>query len=101
MSSMSQGKNGRLPRYTKNVLEFTPNFIRVDADELTYPLHVILRYRLEQSLLSGDLSVKELPLAWNDMFMKSLALGQQMIGTGVCKIFTGTMELLAISLRIH
>jgi carboxypeptidase Taq len=41
-------------------------FIRVDADEVTYPLHIILRYRLEQALLSGDLSVKDLPLAWND-----------------------------------
>ncbi len=41
-------------------------FIRVDADEVTYPLHIILRYRLEQALLAGDLAVKELPLAWND-----------------------------------
>ena len=41
-------------------------FIRVDADEVTYPLHIILRYRLEQALLSGDLALKDLPLAWND-----------------------------------
>jgi carboxypeptidase Taq len=41
-------------------------FIRVDADEVTYPLHIILRYRLEQALLSGDLVVKDLPGAWND-----------------------------------
>ena len=82
-------------------LRITPNFIRVDADELTYPLHVILRYKLEQSLLSGDLSVKELPLAWNDMFMKSFGFRPTNDRTGVCKIFTGTMERLAISLRIH
>ncbi len=39
-------------------------FIRVDADEVTYPLHVILRYRLEKALLSGDLPVADLPSAW-------------------------------------
>ena len=41
-------------------------FIRVEADEVTYPLHVILRTRLERALLSGDLTVVELPGAWNE-----------------------------------
>jgi carboxypeptidase Taq len=40
------------------------SFIRVDADEVTYPAHVILRYRLERGLLSGDLPVADLPDAW-------------------------------------
>jgi carboxypeptidase Taq len=40
--------------------------IRVDADEVTYPLHIVLRYRLEQALLNGDLEVADLPGAWND-----------------------------------
>ena len=44
------------------------SFIRVDADEVTYPLHVILRYRLERALISGDLAVTDLPTAWNDGF---------------------------------
>jgi carboxypeptidase Taq len=43
-----------------------PGFIRVDADEVTYPLHIILRYRLEQAMLSGDLDLADLPGAWND-----------------------------------
>lgn len=47
------------------------SLIRVDADEVTYPAHVILRYRLEKALLSGDLSLKDLPGAWRDG-MKSL-----------------------------
>ena len=42
------------------------SFIRVDADEMTYPLHIILRYRLERALLSGDLPLADLPGAWND-----------------------------------
>jgi carboxypeptidase Taq len=41
-------------------------FIRVDADEATYPLHVILRHRLERALVAGDLAVGDLPGAWND-----------------------------------
>ncbi|MCS6877139.1 MAG: carboxypeptidase M32 [Geminicoccaceae bacterium] len=39
--------------------------IRVDADEISYPLHVVLRWRLEKALLSGDLPVAELPGAWS------------------------------------
>jgi carboxypeptidase Taq len=41
-------------------------FIRVDADELTYPLHIVLRYRLEKALIAGDLVLRDLPAAWND-----------------------------------
>jgi carboxypeptidase Taq len=47
-------------------------FIRVEADEVSYPLHVILRYRLEQALLKGDLAVADIPGAWNEMFQKML-----------------------------
>ncbi|HSO41866.1 MAG TPA: carboxypeptidase M32, partial [Rhodospirillales bacterium] len=43
-----------------------PGFIRVDADEITYPAHIILRYRLERALVAGDLAVNDLPGAWND-----------------------------------
>jgi carboxypeptidase Taq len=46
--------------------------IRVDADEATYPLHVILRWRLERALLAGDLRVDELPGAWGDAMMELL-----------------------------
>ncbi len=47
-------------------------FIRVEADELSYPLHVILRYRLEQALIAGDLVPADVPAAWNEMFAKML-----------------------------
>ena len=40
--------------------------IRVDADEATYPLHIILRHGIEKALLSGDLAIADLPGAWND-----------------------------------
>ncbi len=47
------------------------SLIRVDADEVTYPLHVILRYRIERAWIEGDLSVKDLPEHW-DVAMRSL-----------------------------
>ncbi|MBV8536041.1 MAG: carboxypeptidase M32 [Alphaproteobacteria bacterium] len=40
------------------------SFIRVDADEATYPAHVILRYRLESAMIAGDLKLADLPGAW-------------------------------------
>ena len=40
--------------------------IRIDADEVTYPVHVVLRYELEQKMLEGGLRVADLPEAWND-----------------------------------
>jgi carboxypeptidase Taq len=49
-------------------------FIRVDADEMTYPAHVILRFRLEQALVGGTLTVAELPMAWNEGFHLLLGL---------------------------
>ncbi len=43
-----------------------PDFIRVDADEVTYPAHVILRYRLEKALIEDEMPLAELPEAWNE-----------------------------------
>jgi carboxypeptidase Taq len=48
--------------------------IRVEADEMTYPAHVILRFRLEQALVSGDLAVADLPGAWNEGMTNVLGL---------------------------
>lgn len=45
-------------------------FIRVEADEISYPLHMILRYRLERALVAGDLAVDDLPQAWSDLSQK-------------------------------
>lgn len=48
--------------------------IRVDADELTYPLHIVLRYRLEKAMIAGDLDLRDLPAAWNDGMRELLGL---------------------------
>jgi len=52
----------------------TPSFIRVESDEGTYNLHVMLRFELERAMLSGDLAVKDLPGAWNELFESMFGL---------------------------
>lgn len=51
-----------------------PSFIRVEADEATYNLHVVLRFELEVAIMSGDLSVPDVPAAWNEKVQKLLGL---------------------------
>ena len=48
--------------------EVTPSLIRVEADEVTYNLHVLLRFELERDLIDGDLAVADLPERWNGRF---------------------------------
>lgn len=50
------------------------SLIRIDADELTYPAHVVLRYELEQKMLSGALRVADVPTAWNDAMERRLGV---------------------------
>jgi carboxypeptidase Taq len=54
-----------LQRFYKAINKVAPSFIRVEADEVTYCLHVILRFELELALISGQLQVEDLPTAWN------------------------------------
>jgi len=63
------GRNG--PAWTADNIHrlytrVSRGFIRVDADEVTYPLHIMLRYGLERAMLAGDLALADLPGAWND-----------------------------------
>ena len=51
-----------------------PTSIRVDADEVTYNLHIILRYELESRMFAGTLEVADLPAAWNDLAEKLIGL---------------------------
>jgi carboxypeptidase Taq len=51
-----------------------PSLIRVEADEATYNLHIIIRFELEQALLTGDLPVAELPGAWSEKYQKYLSI---------------------------
>jgi carboxypeptidase Taq len=50
------------------------SLIRVDADEVTYNLHIIIRFELEQAMLSGDLPINDLPSAWNQKYQETLGI---------------------------
>ena len=52
----------------------SPSLIRVEADEATYNLHIIVRFELEQALLTGDLQVVDLPGAWREKYRKLLGI---------------------------
>ncbi|MBN1853191.1 MAG: carboxypeptidase M32 [Pirellulales bacterium] len=51
-----------------------PSFIRVEADEVTYNLHILIRFELEQAMLTGDLVVADLPGAWNEKYAAYLGI---------------------------
>ena len=57
-----------LEQFVKYVNRVEASFIRTEADELTYPLHIMLRYEIEQKVISGELAVKDLPRYWNEKF---------------------------------
>jgi len=56
------------------VNEVKPGLIRVTADELTYPLHVILRYKIERDVVEGKLAVSEIPAQWNKSMEEMLGV---------------------------
>lgn len=63
--------------------QVTPCQIRIDADEVTYVMHIILRYELEKQLFTGELKVRDLPEAWNEASKKLLFLTPQSDSQGV------------------
>jgi carboxypeptidase Taq len=60
--------------WMRSVHRVSRSYIRVDADEVTYNLHVLLRFELEQQLIGGRLEVRDLPQAWNQLMEELLGL---------------------------
>jgi len=58
----------------KHVNRVRRSFIRVESDEVTYDLHIILRFWIERALIEGDLEVKDVPAEWNRMFEQLMGL---------------------------
>ncbi|WP_256382748.1 carboxypeptidase M32 [Photobacterium toruni] len=54
-----------------------PGFIRVDADEVTYPAHVILRYEIERDLIEGNIEVDDIPTIWDQKMTQYLGISTQ------------------------
>ena len=53
---------------------YDENFIRVEADELTYHLHIIVRFEIERELIGGDLAVDDVPGRWNELYKEYLGI---------------------------
>ena len=67
---------GSVPRerFTRPSTTCTRSFIRVEADEVTYNLHIMIRFELEQQLIGGQLKPADVPAAWNEQYTQSLGI---------------------------
>ena len=66
------GDEWQADNLTRVYRQVSPSLIRVDADEVTYPMHVIMRFHLERAMIAGDLTVAELPGAWREGMRRAL-----------------------------
>ncbi len=70
----SSFKNVSLDDYYRAVNYIEPSLIRTEADELTYALHVIIRYEIEKELINGEVDIEKLPELWNKKYKEYLGV---------------------------
>jgi len=78
-----QLKNTSLDQFYRAVNKVQSSLIRTDADEVTYNLHVMLRFDFELQMLEGSMSIRDLPEAWNERFEKDFGITPQEDRNGV------------------
>ena len=76
-------KNVTLDELYKAVNKVQPSLIRTEADELTYSLHVIIRYEIEKQLINREIEVKDLPQIWNNKYKEYLGIEPKCDAEGV------------------
>ncbi|USK37668.1 carboxypeptidase M32 [Cytobacillus firmus] len=69
--------------FYRAINESKPSLIRIEADELTYPLHIIIRYEIEKGLFNDEIEVKDLPAIWNEKYEQYLGVKPENDGEGV------------------
>lgn len=69
-----QFANVRLDEFYRAINKVQPSFIRVEADEATYNLHIILRFEIEREMIHGEVQLKDLPEVWNSRFHEYLGM---------------------------
>jgi carboxypeptidase Taq len=87
-SLLRQYANGQfddvsLEEFYQAINEAKPSLIRIEADELTYALHIIIRYEIEKGLFNGEIEVKNLPEIWNQKYEEYLGIRPENNGEGV------------------
>ncbi|MEO5589271.1 MAG: carboxypeptidase M32 [Gemmatimonadaceae bacterium] len=63
-----------LDAFRKSMNRVAPGLIRVEADEVTYNLHIVIRFELERALLAGEIKAADLPGAWSELYQRYLGL---------------------------
>lgn len=81
--SPEQFKDVSVEEFLRAINASKPSLIRIEADELTYPLHIMIRYEIEKGLFNGDLEVKDLPEIWADKYEEYLGIRPENNGEGV------------------
>ncbi len=74
--------NVEMDRFVLAINSVKPSLIRVEADEVTYNLHILLRFDLELGLMRGDLTVGDLPVAWREKTKKYLGIEPDDLASG-------------------
>lgn len=69
-----QLKNVSLDDFHRGVNKVEASFIRVEADELTYSMHIMVRYEIEKMIMSNEVTIDELPKLWNDKMVEYLGI---------------------------
>lgn len=71
-----------LDQFYRAINSVKPHFIRIEADEISYNLHILLRFEIEKKLIEGSLLVKDVPTAWNESMRDYLGLNPQLDSHG-------------------
>ncbi len=69
--------------FYRAINDVRPSLIRVEADEVTYDLHIVIRFELELAIINGELDCADLPAAWNEKYEKYLGVTPQNNAQGV------------------
>ena len=72
-----------LDDFYRAINEAKPSLIRIESDDLTYSLHIIIRYEIEKALFNDEIEVKDLPQIWNDKYEEYLGVRPSSDAEGV------------------
>ncbi|MDD6258171.1 MAG: carboxypeptidase M32 [Erysipelotrichaceae bacterium] len=75
--------NVSLEQFVKAINVARPSLVRTEADELTYPMHIVIRYEIEKGLFNGSISTEGLDKTWNDMYQKYLGISSKDARDGI------------------
>jgi len=67
-------KNISLDHFINGINKAAPSLIRTEADELSYPIHIIIRYEIEKMIFDNEVSIKELPEVWNKKYQDYMGI---------------------------